>query len=163
MKIYKCNDNCNDNCNDIYKRNLKKNEKIYLLLLKFISEPNICKYIINQKNHLEEKDILEYYYDRWKNISCIHYELHKNHMGKFSYILDSKNYIIKPDYDLSFYKITGISYQIVELIHELIKIKSEFFQWFKEINDFKEYHEWLEHDDKLYKILADKITLKMKK
>ena len=82
---------------DIYKRNLKKDEEIYLLLLKFISEPNICKYIINQKNHLEEKEILEYHYERWKNISCIHYELHKNHMGKFSYILDNKKYIIKPE------------------------------------------------------------------
>ena len=57
----------NQNINDIYKRNLKKNEKIYLLLLKFISEPNICKYIIDQKNHLEEKEILKYHYERWKN------------------------------------------------------------------------------------------------
>jgi hypothetical protein len=146
---------------DIYKRNLRKDEEIYLLLLKFISEPNICKYIIKEKNILEKKEILEYHYERWKNISCLHYEIHKNHMDKFSYVLDSKKYIIKPDYDLSFYKKTGISYQILELIHELIKIKSEFFQWFKEINNFKDYREWLEHDDNLYTILADKITQKM--
>ena len=40
---------------NIYKRNLKKDEEIYLLLLKFISEPNICKYIIEEKNILEKK------------------------------------------------------------------------------------------------------------
>ena len=150
------------NYNDSYKRNLKKDEEIYLLLLKFISEPNICKYIIEEKIILEKKEILEYHYERWKNISCLHYEIHKNHMGKFSYILDSKIYVVKPDYDLSFYKKTGISYQILELIHELIKIKGEFYQWFKEINNFKEYHDWLEYDDNLYTILADKITQKIK-
>ena len=75
-------------------------------------------------------------------------------MGKFSYVLDSKTYVVKPDYDLSFYKKTGISYQIIELIHELIKIKKDCFEWFKEINNFKEYHEWLEHDDNLYTILV---------
>lgn len=154
---------------NIYKRNLKKDEEIYLLLSKFISEPNICKYIIEEKNILEKKEILEYHYERWKNISCLHYEIHKNHMGKFSYILDSKTYVVKPDYDLSFYKKTGISYQIIELIHELIKIKKDCLEWFKEMNKYKnynewlkkDYREWLEYDDNLYTILADKITQKM--
>lgn len=140
---------------------LKKDETIKLYLNKFISINEICNYIIKLKNDIEEKETLDYHLERWENIAGEHYITRDTHTGKFSYIFDNKDYIIKPDHRLNFYKITGISYQIIELIHELIKIKgeNEFNTYY---NSNEEYKKWLKYDDNLYTLLADKISIKMR-
>jgi len=65
--------------------------------------------------------------------------------------------IIKNDFKLDYYNYTRISYQIIELIHELIKLKNE-----KYLTKDQGYKYWLEHDDKLYSILANKLSDSMK-
>ena len=84
-------------------------------------------------------------------------------------IINSDDYVIKKDHKPIFYNLTGISYQVVELIHELIKIKNENKEIFSNgvtINiplPYIEYKDWLKHDDKLYSILSKKIMFEMKK
>ena len=78
---------------------------------------------------------------------------------KFSYVLDSEEYIIKPDHRMNFYKMTGISYQVLELIYELIRINNE-KSWDFEIDD---KIDWIKHDDKLYSELSKRIMNKMNK
>ena len=128
---------------------LTNDENIFGILRKFINEPMLCKYIINYKKNLEDNETHKYHFDRWVNIAGSHYILHDTHMGHFSFIFNIKEYIIKVDHLSSFYNLTGISYQVIELIHELIKIKDN--------------KKLLLEDDKLYSFLANKIMEKMKK
>jgi len=141
----------------IYIRNLSSDEEILLLLKELLNHNiEICKLILKQKKTIELNETRNYYSDRYEKIAKEHYYLHTNHMGKFSVIHDSKLYVIKKDFKLDYYKYTGISYQIIELIHELIKLKND-----KYITKDEGYEYWLKHDDKLYSILADKIMKKM--
>ena len=132
---------------DIYRRHLSSQERILLYLKEKLNHNvDICKYILNKKKEDEKKEIKEWYNERWENIAGVHYIIHNEHCGKFSLIFDDKNYIVKPDHNMSFYNRTGISYQIIELIHVLIKIKDK---------------ECLKYDDYLYTLLSKKITEKM--
>lgn len=131
---------------------------ILMYLYNFIHEISICKNILKYKKYIENKDNMEYYMDRWKNIAGEHYYMHDNHTGKFSYIFDEKNYIVKVDIFPRFYNLTGISYQVVELIHELIKLNRRCTE-----NSFiEDYKYWLKHDDRLFSLLSKKIMNSMK-
>jgi hypothetical protein len=147
---------------DIYIIPYNSDNTILMYLLTFIPEISICKNILKHKKKLEDKDIMEYHMERWKNIAGEHYYMHDNHANKFSYILDISNYIVKVDMLPHFYNLTGISYQVVELIHELIKLKNEY-----RLHDIRynsdSYITMLKHDDKLYSLLAKKIMDAMKK
>jgi hypothetical protein len=127
---------------------LSTNKRIIFLLSQLINEPGICEKIVEIKDKEEKKDVLKYHYERWENIAGSHYQLHDTHVGKFSIIHDENNYIVKKDHKPIFYNITGISYQVVELIHELIRIFNK---------------EWLQYDDMLYSKLADLIMDEYKK
>jgi len=141
----------------IYKKPLNQNQTLLMILNKRLHN-SLSKYIIYLKIKYEKNDILEYYNQRWLKIAKEHYYLHKNHMGKFSIIHDSKIYIIKKDFKLDYFKYTGISYQIIELIHQLIKLKND-----KYLTKDQGYKYWLNYDDKLYTLLATKITNEMNK
>lgn len=130
--------------------------QILFILNMVIYDIDICKLILKIKNNMENKDTLEYYDLLYNNIAVEHNYLHKNHIGKFSYILDSKNYIVKPDFKLDYYNYRGVSYQLIELIHELIKLKNCEY-----LTDDEGYEYWIDHDDKLYKLLSDKIKFFM--
>lgn len=146
--------------NNIYIKPISSNEYILLLLKEKLNHNiDLCKIILDIKKDIENKETLEYHINIWETIAGEHYYTRDSHYGKFSYILDNNKYIIKPDHRLNFYKITGISYQILELIYELIHIRNE-NSWDFEIDD---KNNWLKYDDKLYKILADKIMIEMKK
>jgi len=145
---------------DIYKRQNSSDETTLLYLKEMINHNvDICKYILNIKKELENKETMEYYIERWDNIAGAHYILHDTHRGMFSIIFNETHYIVKPDHKLIFYNRTGISYQIIELIHQLIILKNdELLENTLVIN----YKEWLNWDDQLYSLLSKKITEKMK-
>ena len=147
---------------DIYHKPLSSNDYILLYLKKFIHEISICKKIIYIKNNNEKKEILNYYNDRWENIAGEHFFTRDNHYQKFSYILDQNKYIIKPDHRLNFFYKTGISYQVLELIYELIRINNE-KTWDFNYMRIEDKKDWLNHDDKLYSILSKKIMIEMNK
>lgn len=142
----------------IYIRNLSIDEEILLLLKELLNHNiEICQKILKQKKEKEMNETNSYYLDRYEKIAKEHYYMHDNHVGKFSYIHDRHIYVLKKDFKLDYYKYTGISYQIIELIHELIKLKNE-----KYITKDEGYEYWLNHDDELYSFLAEEITQKMK-
>ena len=144
--------------NDDYRLPLTKDEST-LLILKEVLHHNtdVCKLIIHKKNTIEAKETMDYYYDRWENIAGSHYRLHDTHDGLYSLIWDASTYTVKKDHNLMFYNLTGISYQIIELLHELIKLN----RIDSENSRIEDYKEWIEHDDKLYSFLADKIRIAM--
>jgi len=145
---------------DIYKRPLSPDETNLLYLKELINHNvDICKYILKIKKKLEKEEIMEWYIERWENIAGAHYILHDTHYDKFSIIHNNSEYIVKPDHRLIFYNRTGISYQIMELIHELIKLKNKDSI---ENTFIKDYKGWLHYDDNLYTILSKKITERMK-
>ena len=138
---------------------LKKDEYIRLYLKVFIPIPEICNKIILLKNYSEKTDALKYHNDRWTNIAGEHYYTRDNHAGKYSQVFDEYKYIVKPDHRLNFYKMTGISYQVIELIHELIRINHE-NSWDFQIDEKKD---WLRHDDYLYSELSKRIMTEMRR
>lgn len=145
--------------NDIYRRPITIDENIMLILKELLNHNlDVCKQIIKKKIYIEKEETLSYYYDRWENIAGSHYRLHDTHYGKFSYIFNDMEYIVKKDHKPIFYNLTGISYQVVELIHQLIKLKNDELI---ENTFIKDYKETLKQDDKLYCILADKIMIIM--
>jgi hypothetical protein len=145
---------------NIYIKPILSDEYILLLLKEKLNHNiDLCKIILDIKKNIEKKEIMNYYIERWDNIAGSHYIIHDTHCNKFSYIHDEVNYIIKPDHNITFYNRTGISYQVIELLHELIKIN----RICSENTHIEDYKEWLNKDDKLYKILADKIMKEMKK
>ena len=129
-----------------------------MILSRIIPISEIRKDIIKKKKELEEEDILEYYNERWENIIGYYFVTRDTKVGKISYIVDGIKYIIKPDHRLEFFKRTGISYQIIELLHELILLKSD-----DSIIDNIDYEYWLHHDDTLYAKMSEMIMNKMKK
>lgn len=137
---------------------LNREEKIRLYLKVFIPIPEICNKIIKLKNCKEYEDALEYHMNRWETIAGEHHFTRDTHYGKFSYIHDNEKYIIKRDHRLYFYQMTGISYQVLELIYELIRINHE-NAWDFQIDDKKE---WLKNDDALYSLLSEKIMIEMR-
>jgi len=134
-------------------------EHIYGILRLFINEPSICKYIINYKKKLEDTDTLEYHSKQWEDIAGSHFMLRDTHEGRYSHVFDYEKYIVKPDHQFTFYNLTGISYQIIDYIRELIKLKNSDALENTFIGDYKE---WLHHDDALYSELSKKIMRQMK-
>ena len=133
-------------------------EHIYGTLRIFINEPSICKYIMNHKKQLEDTEIVEFHSKRLKDISGSHFMLRDSY--EFS-IAEAQRLadIVKPDHQFTFYNLTGISYQVVDFIHELIKLKNPDALENTFIVDYKE---WLEEDDTLFANLSKQIMLQMK-
>jgi hypothetical protein len=145
--------------NDIYRPPTTNDESILLILKELLNHNvDVCKLIIQKKKYLEKKETMKYHYERWENIAGWHYRLHDTQQGKYSLIWDSSTYRIMKDHNPIFYNLTGISYQIIELLHELIKLN----RVDTENTRIEDYKYWLEHDDKLYSFLADKIMIAMK-
>ena len=133
-------------------------EDIYGILRIFINEPSICKYIMNHKKQLEDAEILEFHYKRWKDISSSYFILRDSYEFRITEAQRLGD-IVKPDHLLTFYNLTGISYQVVDFIHELIKLKNPDAL---ENTFIINYKEWLEDDDKLFSTLSKQIMLQMK-
>ena len=133
-------------------------EHIYGTLRIFINEPSICKNIMNHKKQLEDTEILEFHSKRLKDISGSHFMLRDSYEGNLSAAQILAD-IVKPDHLFTFYNLTGISYQVVDFIHELIKLKNPDALENTFIVDYKE---WLDDDDTLFSRLSKQIMLQMK-
>jgi len=145
--------------NDIYRAPITKDEMILLLVKELVGHNiDVCKLIIQNKRSLEAKETVDYYHDRWENIAGSYYRVRDTDQDKYSLIWDYSKYIIKKDHNPIFYNLTGISYQVVDLIHQLIKLH----RVDSENSRIEDYKHWLERDDKLYSILVDKIMRTMK-
>ena len=156
---------------------LSKNKRIEYYLSHFIDEPEICKYIVDLKKNMEEKEAYDYHYERWethagKYYNCIEYNQWKE-MIPYSYVhMDSvsKKYIVKKDRKLDYYLETGISFQVRDLLLSILSKSNESFSYliFPSIEKVrftvdetsilnKDIKEWRKEDDEIYSILAQKI------
>ena len=133
-------------------------ENIYGILRIFINEPSICKYIMNHKKQLEDTEILEFHTKRWEDISGSYFMLRDSYEFRIAEAQRLAD-VVKPDHLFTFYNLTGISYQVVDFIHELIKLKNTDALENTFIVDYKE---WLHDDDKLFSSLSKQIMLQMK-
>ena len=144
--------------NELYRPHLTADESILLCLKELVNHNiDVCKLIMKKKKEIESKETMDYYYHRWENIAGSHYRLHDTHDGQYSLIWDASNYTVKKDHKPTFYNLTGISYQLIELLHELIKLN----RIGSENSRVEDYKYWIEHDDKLFSFLADKIRIAM--
>ena len=133
-------------------------EHIYGILRIFINEPSICKYIMDQKKQLEDTEILEFHSKRWKDISGSYFMLRDSYEFRIAEAQRLAD-VVKPDHLFTFYNLTGISYQVVDFIHELIKLKNPDALENTFIADYKEC---LHDDDTLFSTLSKQIMLEMK-
>ena len=133
-------------------------EHIYGILRIFINEPSICKYIMNHKKQLEDTEIVEFHSKRLKDISGSHFMLRNSYEFRIAEAQRLAD-IVKPDHLFTFYNLTGISYQVVDFIHELIKLKNTDALENTFIVDYKK---WLDDDDTLFSNLSKQIMLQMK-
>lgn len=149
---------------------LKKQQIIYLLLLKKLNVPEIAKYIVLLMNQTELNDSLSYHIERWETISSKYFKSFEKSLGgdfnPYSYVIDSKKYVYENDRVLDFYKETNIPFQCRDLL--LHTIKNEFIN-----DDFFDNHDLQDNlneentkcrkeKDKLYGTLSNYIMNKMK-
>ena len=137
-------------------QSLTKDQIIYLLLLSKIDEPQLCRYIIGLKNSKEKIEAYNYHYEQWEKIASKYFKCLENRYPTYSYIFNGHEIIAKQDNNLVFFKETGISYQIRDLVMGLIN------GYEKDDISEEEKKIWRKEDDKLYKGLARKIQLEMK-
>ena len=132
---------------NMYKYQLSSDEEILALLKVKIPIIYICKDILKFKKKDEQKDTYEYHKNQWDNIVGSYFATRDSQYLRFSLISNRETYLVITDQNRSFYNLTGLSYQCVELLHETIKMYGK-----KSIDfDF----------DELYSILSNKIMEQM--
>ena len=77
---------------------------------------------MNHKKQLEDTEILKFHSKRWEDIAGSHFMLRDSYEFRIAEAQRLAD-IVKPDHLFTFYNLTGISYQVVDFIHELIKLK----------------------------------------
>lgn len=97
----------------------------FMTLNRLINEPFICKYILKIKDEEEKKDSQEYHHELWSLLMGLYYNCKE--LPRYSYVLDSKEFIYDIDKKKEFYFFTGISFQSRELL--LDTIKNELLDW----------------------------------
>ena len=122
---------------------LTNDQEIYLVLCELVNDPYIAQNILNFKNEIEKKETLEYHINRWENITSKYFKAIDTRKFPKHYSLiftdpdeqdEANHFSVKIDHDLDFFKETRISYQIIDLIHKLIKDNKYYFK----INDKQE-------------------------
>ena len=156
---------------------LSKNKRIEYYLSHFIDEPEICKYIVDLKNIMEEKEAYDYHYERWETHAGNYYKSIEYNQWKemipYSYVhMSSKGnkFIVRKDRKLDYYLETGISFQVRDLLLNILSKSDEYFSYRTFTNIMKvrftidetsildkDIKEWRKEEDEIYSILAKKI------
>ena len=126
---------------------LTNDQLIYLSLLKLIPQPDICRYIINKKNNIEKEEALTYHKDIWNMSASIFFKAIQSQYPIITYKIDHKEYIMNTDIYYDYYIYTGYSYQVRDLLLDLIKIPNKKLRYL---------------DDKLNSTLAENINHQVK-
>jgi hypothetical protein len=126
---------------------LTLDQEISLLLIEKIREPNICKDIIFLKNEMEKEETYKYHYERWETIASKYFKAIDGKFRHISYVQDGEKFVFFKDVDTDFYRETGISHQVKDIIHELICSSDKLNR---------------EYTDSIYGILAKAIMYEMK-
>ena len=138
-------------------------EKIKQVLFEFIPDLDICLEIINIVES-EKQSTLNYYIDRHNNIFNKYIDSLKydEQSGRkyYSYILNNKIIIAEKDRNIDFYKETGISYQVRNLLMDILNCPTKKADLITKDFTGKDLRE---ENDKLYFLLTLNINNKMLK
>ena len=121
-------------------------QEILLILNRLNPIQEINESILFLKKEIEKKETFDYHIHLYENISLKYNECLKTKFPLYSWIGNGKSYITEKDRNLKFFNYTGISFQVRDIILDLIK---------------NENYKWRIYDDKMYCILARKIYEKM--
>lgn len=149
---------------------LNKDKLISLYLSRLIPIDILRFKIIKLKTILENKESLEYHIERWETISSKYFrsfEINQyNHRQPYSYIHNDKYYISLPDKNMDYYNETGISFQIRDMLLDIISYPTSVDWWKTGIckrSIIKNQHiEYRKKDDERYSILSNGIMKKIK-
>tara|TARA_B110001452_G_C15149440_1_gene400062 strand:+ start:342 stop:800 length:459 start_codon:yes stop_codon:yes gene_type:complete len=145
---------------------LTTNQEILLSLSRVIPINELRYKIVAYKNQIEKKEALEYHSERWETISSgyfratevqygfngLHGELHIS-----SWIADDNNWVATKDHNLDFYNETGFSYQVRNLLMNLLSCPVSLSDNILNCS----LYEWRKYDDKLYGFLSRMIKEKL--
>jgi hypothetical protein len=145
---------------------LTTNQEILLSLSRVIPINELRYKIMAYKNHIEKKEALEYHSERWETISSgyfratevqygfqgLHGEIHIS-----SWITDENNWIATKDHNLDFYNETGYSYQVRNLLMNLLSCPVSLTDNILNCS----LYELKKYDDKLYGFLSRMIKEKL--
>ena len=141
---------------------LTNDEEVLMNLLSILPIFQICQKIVRFKNKIEKEDTLKYHVERWTTLSSIYFrsfEISNNlgisnpspslfeHKTYISYTINDEKYVSKPDTNLDYFHETGISYQVRDLLLDLIKMPNKKLRYL---------------DDKLNSTLAENINQQVK-
>lgn len=136
-----------------------KDITIFLLLNQKIKINEISWKILSLKNKIEEREVSEYYDELFENIVGKYFKCLENKYPTYSYILDGCKIVAKRDNNIKFFLETGVSYQVRDLVLDLITGYED--DLFKDISK-DEKKQFRKEDDILYGKLAEKIQRVMK-
>ena len=146
---------------------LSSENEICRILEQIISDPYLCKKIVNLKKEIEEFESRKYHIEMWVLVASAYFKgidrttilMNSQLTRQDSYILNmasnNTEYHVCKDITRDYYELTNVSYQVRELIISLIKEYSKDNR-IGEISD-KERMQWMKFDDKYYGVLAKKI------
>ena len=160
------------NCNSLHMNlSLSNDKEISLLLSKLIPINEIRYKIIALKHTIETNDALEYHIERWETISSKYFKSFERGFhppigsggGRvYSYVAgfvhSSEKYSARKDKYLDFYNETGISYQVRNLLLDILDCPVLHIS--NILNS--SLYEWRQADDKVYGILSKEIMKKFK-
>ncbi len=105
---------------------IPNNAKIYMLLLCKLPITQLCSKIIYLKKQVEIKEAYDFHINLWNTITSKYFksfELDEYNCRRiYSYTLDGKYYICEKDKCLDFYNHTKISYQVRDLLMDILSI-----------------------------------------
>jgi len=135
---------------------LFKDELTYMYLFRVIGLSDICRIIIRIKNKSEAKETIDYHINLWENVAGSYFKSIENRYPTYSYVSRTSRrgtrYIAYPDSKLDYYRQTGNSYQVRDIILDQIKgYRSDIAE------------AWFYTEDKEFGKLTKKIMKKMNK
>ena len=136
-----------------------KDITIFLLLNQKIKINEISWKILSLKNKIEEREVSEYYDELFENIAGKYFKCLENKYPTYSYILDGCKIVAKRDNNIKFYLETGVSYQVRDLVLDLIVNYEDDLFKDKSKDEKKQFRK---EDDILYGKLAEKNSKIMK-
>ena len=142
---------------------MNSKDEIILYLYKFIPIMELCVKIVNMKIKIDEEETYNYHLELYKTIhlsylNSFDYSTQRDRTY-YSYILDDKHIICEKDRNMNFYNITGISYQVRNILLDVINSPTTNYDLIRCDYTDKEIRN---EDDKLLSLLTTEIKKKFK-
>tara|TARA_B100001094_G_C18019903_1_gene714550 strand:- start:295 stop:762 length:468 start_codon:yes stop_codon:yes gene_type:complete len=139
------------------------NNEILMILNHIIPINDINQKILFFKKKIEEDEILDYHKKRYNEITTLYFNSFEYDLwGRripYSYVInDCERWKIEKDRKMEFYNYTGISFQIRDMLIEILDCQDDLTIKNVDQSCYRDdYKEWREMDDHLYSFLAKKI------